>query len=188
MMADLQFTFLVKIVLSDSNALNFGATLISYKLIQDIWITHNLFFPFQLFHPSVGSWLTLDSFSIHPAVYGLSTTKRRSSWKHLQELLISVPMLQELELWLSVWKPNIASRWRIIWILLVSVYSSFGHNTAGKILKILSDGKSGVLEDTYLIGQNFGGQKCRKSGLLPNILSAENFFRRKFFMPKYFVG
>ena len=27
----------------------------------------------------------------------------------------------------------------------------------------------------YLIGQNFGGQKCQKSDLLPKILSAENF-------------
>ena len=32
----------------------------------------------------------------------------------------------------------------------------------------------------YLIGQNFGGQKCRKSGLLPKILSAEIFYRLKF--------
>ena len=27
----------------------------------------------------------------------------------------------------------------------------------------------------YLIGQNFGGQKCRKFGFVPKILSAEKF-------------
>ena len=39
----------------------------------------------------------------------------------------------------------------------------------------------------YLIGQNFGGQNCRKSDLLPKILSAENFVRRKILSAENFV-
>ena len=32
-----------------------------------------------------------------------------------------------------------------------------------------------ILDRDYLIGQNFGGQNCRESDLLPKILSAEKF-------------
>ena len=35
--------------------------------------------------------------------------------------------------------------------------------------------------------QNFGGQNCRKSDLLPKVLSAEEFGTQKFCPPKYFV-
>ena len=43
---------------------------------------------------------------------------------------------------------------------------------------------NGALE-AYLIGQNFGGQKCRKFSLLPKILSAETFCPPKFCPIRY---
>ena len=39
----------------------------------------------------------------------------------------------------------------------------------------------------YQTRQNFRGQNCRKSDLLPNNLSAKKFFRRKFCPPNNFV-
>ena len=38
----------------------------------------------------------------------------------------------------------------------------------------------------YLIGQNFGGQNCRKSDMLPKILSGENFCLPKIFSAEIF--